>query len=101
MGNEPTKYMEHISFDNKEVLIWLAEFPLPTMPTPSQFDESTPEGQIKYIQAFEDWQEAIESINVDFPWKCPYTFKSNKLYIGNLYNGDVDFTNSDSFTPRL
>ncbi len=98
MGIEPTKYMEHLTFNTKDVFVWLAEYPLPTMPRPSQYDTSTPVGQIEYSQAFEDWHEAIGCINEGFPWQCPYSLKGNKLYIGSLYNGDVEFVGSDSFT---
>lgn len=97
MEYEPTKYMEHLSFDNIEVHIWLSQFPLPTMPTPSQYDESTPEGLIGYVQAFNDWNELIGCKNEGFPWQCPYSLKGNKLYIGSLYNGDIEFISSDSF----
>ncbi len=32
MGIEPTKYMEHLTFNTKDVFVWLAEYPLPTTP---------------------------------------------------------------------
>lgn len=98
MSFEPTKYMEHLTFDNKDVHIWLAEFPLPTMPMHSQYDETTPEGQLQYAQAFYNWEIAIDVQNEGFPWECPYTLKGNKLFIGTLYNGDVEFISADSFT---
>ena len=98
MSYEPTKYMEHLTFDKNYIHIWLSEFPLPTEPIASQYDETTPEGQLQYVQAFSDWEIAIDVQNEGFPWQCPYTLKGNKLYIGTLYNGDIEFISSDSFT---
>lgn len=98
MSSESTKYWEHLTFDNSKMNIWLSEYPLPTMPRASQFDTDTPDGQIEYVQAFSDWENAIDVLNEGFPWECPYSLKGNKLYIGTLYNGDIEFISSDSFT---
>ena len=84
--------MEHLSFDDKEVHIWLAQFPLPTSPREPQYHMGNPEGRLQYAQAFEYWHEAIGCINEGFPRQCPYSLKGNKLYIGTLYNGDIEFT---------
>jgi hypothetical protein len=98
MGSEPTKYMEHLTFDKNNVSVWLAKFPLPTMPRASQYDNSTPEGQLEYFQDFENWVIAIDCQIEGFPWECPYSLKGSKLYIGTLCNGDIEFNGSDSFS---
>lgn len=60
------------------------------------------------MEAMEKWETALCSNgmrpNLSYAgdvieqWLCPYSLKGNKLYIGTLYNGDVEFISADSFT---
>ena len=92
------KWWDHLTFDSHELTIGLIQNHLPTRPLASQFDIETLEGQIEYNEALENWYTAIEEQNGDFPWLCPYSLKGNKLYIGTLYNGDIEFIGPDSFS---
>ena len=107
-GSNIGKWWEHITFSNDVMDIGLIQYNLPTQPLSSDYDIDTPEGQIQYLKALEEWETALES-NDTRPglslagdeiesWLCPYSLKGNKLYIGSLYNGDIEFINSDSFT---
>ncbi len=97
-GNVSGKWWDHLTFDSHNITIGLGEYSLPTQPVASQYDRNTPKGEAEYLQALEDWFEAIGCISGDFPWVCPYSLKGDRLYIGSVYNGDVEFVGSDSFT---
>lgn len=107
-GTNYGKWWDHITFADDVMDIGLIGYNLPTQPLASDYDTDTLEGQIEYLEALEKWEDALESNgmrpglsytgDVMESWLCPYTLKGNKLYIGTLYNGDIEFIGSDSFT---
>ena len=97
-GENLGKWWDHLTFNGQQVTIGLLQYKLPTQPYASQFDIDTTEGQIEYAEALEKWYTAIDEQSGDFPLLCPYSLKGNKLYIGTLYNGDIEFIDTDSFT---
>lgn len=107
-GSDYGKWWDHITFTNNVMDIGLLQYNLPTQPLASNYDIDTPEGQVKYLEALEEWEDALGSngMRPSFSyagdemdsWLCPYSIKGHKLYIGTLYNGDIEFIDSNSFT---
>ena len=102
------KWWDHITFSNDVMDIGLIQYNLPTQPLASDYDIDTPEGLIQYLEALEEWETALESNgmrpglsfagDIIEAWLCPYSLNRNKLYIGSLYNGNIEFVGSDTFT---
>ncbi|MCM1071737.1 MAG: hypothetical protein NC210_08340 [[Clostridium] fimetarium] len=102
------KWWDHITFTNNVMDIGLIQHNLPTQPLASDYDLNSIEGLTDYQEAVDKWETALES-NGTRPglsfagdeidsWLCPYSLKGNKLFIGSLYNGDIKFTDTGSFT---
>ncbi len=99
-GEISGKWWDYLKFEGQIITIGLNFYPLPTCPLLADFDTDTPGGHISYEEAWDEWLNAIDEQNVEFPWVCPYSLKGDKLYVGSLYNGDVAFTSSDSFSLK-
>lgn len=107
-GTDYGKWWDHITFSKDDMDIGLLQYNLPTQPLASDYNTDTEAGQIEYLEALEKWEDALQGNgmrpgfsfagDVMDSWICPYTLKGNKLYIGSLYNGDIEFIGSDSFT---
>lgn len=107
-GSDMGKWWDHITFTHNIMDIGLLQYNLPTQPLASDYDIDTIDGQVEYNKALEEWEDALESTGMrpSFSyagdemdsWLCPYSLKGNKLYIGTLYNGDIEFIDSESFT---
>lgn len=102
------KWWDHISFSKDVIDIGLMQYKLPTEPSAADYDMDSPEGQVEYMEAMEKWETSLGSNgmrpNLSYAgdvieqWLCPYSLKGNKLYIGTLYNGEIEFIGSDLFT---
>lgn len=107
-GTNYGKWWDRITFSKDVMDIGFMQYNLPTQPLASDYDTDTEAGQIEYLEALEKWEDSLGSNglrpglsyagDVMEQWLCPYSLKGNKLYIGTLYNGDIDFISADSFT---
>ena len=97
-GADLGKWWDYLTFNNGNATIGLLQYRLPTQPTASQFDQDTPEGQIAYMEAMENWYESIDCQTGDFPFICPFSLKGDKLYMGTMYQGNVSFSSPDTFS---
>lgn len=72
---------------------------MPSCPKPIDYDLNTTEGQLKYNEDFQNWNESIGPYTDEYA--CPvgkYYIKRNDLIIGTLSMGIINFVSNDEFT---
>lgn len=72
---------------------------MPSKPKSSQFDLNTPEGQMEYLNALENWETGIGDITDQTASPVgKYSINSGNLIIGSLNMGHINFITDNEFT---
>lgn len=72
---------------------------MPNRPKSSDYDLDTPEGQLEYVRAIDNWDNSIGRYADEEG--CPvgtYSIKGDKLIFGSLNMGRISFLSDDEFT---